>query len=199
MSQVQHASVGLSTNSHIPAEIQTCEGTVDGVDATFMLDSGCNTVGIKRSLVSPSQIVDRKIRCRLFSGDVIEFPVAEVHLDCPYFSGTVDACILDNPICDVILGRIPGATFHCVQLANAVQTRAQKLKADRPFRPILTAKVPQLDIDPVKLITLQKEDNSLSACFSKVGQPRVSNASFHLRDGLLYRSVLDKNSDTVGN
>jgi hypothetical protein len=58
-------------------------------------------------------------------------PLANVNIDTPYFSGSVDACVVDHPVCDVILGRFPGCKFGIeitntgVEIGNAVQTCAE--------------------------------------------------------------------------
>jgi hypothetical protein len=131
----------------------------------------------------------------------VRLPIALVSLDTPYFSGTVEACVIDNPVCDVILGRVEGCTFGCVEVANAVQTRAQKAREERPFRPLLTAKVPQLDVNAEKLSQLQREDASLQELFDKVGKGKDESSgcvvSFVLRDKLLYRKYYSKVKDEV--
>jgi transposase InsO family protein len=195
------ASVGLSGRDELPDSIQTCEGTLNGSIVTVMLDSGCSTVGVRKSLVRDDQLTGKVQVCRQFSGDLVRLPIALVSLDTPYFSGTVEVCVIDNPVCDVILGRVEGCTFGCVEVANAVQTRAQKAREERPFRPLLTAKVPQLDVNAEKLSQLQREDASLQELFDKVGKGKDESSgcvvSFVLRDKLLYRKCYSKVKDEV--
>jgi hypothetical protein len=195
------ASVGLSGRDELPDSIQTCEGTLNGSIVTVMLDSGCSTVGVRKSLVRDDQLTGKVQVCRQFSGDLVRLPIALVSLDTPYFSGTVEACVIDNPVCDVILGQNRGCTFGCVEVANAVQTRAQKAREERPFRPLLTAKVSQLDVNAEKLSQLQREDASLQELFDKVGKGKDESSgcvvSFVLRDKLLYRKYYSKVKDEV--
>jgi hypothetical protein len=139
---VENAGIGLVPTATMRPEIQTCTGTVNGLNATIMLDSGCTTVGVRRSLVRPEQFLDKSISCRLFDGQVVQLPLARIHLDCDHFTGYVDACVIDQPVCDVVLGKVPGSR---VEVAGAAVTRAQAKKLDRPFRPLLTSKVPQLE------------------------------------------------------
>jgi len=188
--QPHTASVGMSVSNPLPARVQTCSGLVNGTQALIMLDSGCTTVGVRRDLVRPDQVLDEHMSVMLFDGQTVSLPLALINLDCPYFTGTVKACIVENSVCDVILGRIPGATFECTDLAGAALTRAQAKQTDRPFRPLLTAKTPQLDVTPDSLQHLQRDDKTLQPCFDKVGKKKdgdKSDDSFVLRDGLLYR------------
>ena len=142
----------------LPPSIQTCEGDLNGKPVTVMLDSGCTTVGVRTKLCFPEQFTGEYQDCRLFTGEVVTFPLVKVNLNTQYFAGEVLACAIDNPVCDVILGRIPGCTYHCVEMAAAVQTRAQVKREERPFRPLLTAKAPQLDITKDQVEKLQKQD-----------------------------------------
>jgi hypothetical protein len=168
-----------------------CEGTLNGKPVEVMLDSGCTTVGVAKCLVSPHQYTGEVRRCRQFAGDVIELPVAMVDLDTPYFVGKVSACVIENPISDVILGRIPGANLVFENVTAAVQTRAQRIQEQRPFRPLLTPKAPKLDVGPAEIQKMQKNDATLIHTFEKVGGQVVTNTqgdvSFVLKDGLLYR------------
>jgi co-chaperonin GroES (HSP10) len=195
-------SVGLSGKDELPASIQTCQGSLNGAEVNIMLDSGRSTVGVRKSLVREDQFTERVQLCRQFSGDLVRLPIAVVHLDTPYFSGEVEACVIDNPVCDVILDRIQGCTFGCVEIANAVQTRAQKAREDRPFRPLLTAKAPQLDVSADSLAVLQKDDISLKELFERVGKGKTEESSgcvvsFVMGDKLLYRKYYSKTKDEV--
>ena len=183
---------GVSASGPLPACFDTCEGTVNGMEALIMLDSGSEIAGVRRSLVRDDQFLEKTQVCKQFLGAESVAPLAKVHLDCEFFSGEVVACVIDNPACDVILGKVPGANFKCTKITSAVQTRAQKAKEDKPFRPLLTAKVPQLDINRDKLIDLQKDDCSLAPLFQKVGLDEETDCngnviSFVMRDGLLFR------------
>ncbi|GFN80569.1 reverse transcriptase [Plakobranchus ocellatus] len=120
----------------------------------------------------------------------------------PYFSGDVEACLLDHPIADVILGNINGlnsvgslsydsdssAVFPDSSIACIV-TRAQASKplvsnelsiSDTPTHFDVLA--PFSDF-PVR----QREDPSLAPWFKRVGLPPVAGVSFRIEDGVLKR------------
>ena len=189
--------VGLSAKDDLPDAIQTCQGSCNGVPVEIMLDSGCTTVGVKRSLVCDDQFTGQVQRCQQFDGSIVELPLAIVNLDCKFYSGSVEACVIENPVCDIILGNVEGSTFHCVP-TQAVQTRAQA-KENKPFRPLLTSKAPKLNIAAEDCAKAQKADESLKNLFGKVSSPgkRIGNQieSFVVRDGLLYRRLVNVTSN----
>ena len=157
--QVEFTMVGLSAAGDLPPSIQTCLGVTNG-QVTVMLDSGNTAVGVRRLV-------------KQFLGDVDKVEKVTIHLNCQYFCGEIDACVVDEPVSDVVLGRVPGANFQCTEIVNAVQTRAQKVREARPFRPLLTTKSPQLDISGERLAELQKSDGSLAGVFQRVDEPVV--------------------------
>ena len=78
--------------------------------------------------------------CVLLDETVRNFPVAEIDIRTPFFTGKCEALCAENPAFDLILGNIPGVrgpnepevswkTMEHVEeseVASAVQTRAQK-------------------------------------------------------------------------
>jgi len=57
----------------------------------------------------------------LIDGIVKRYPTAMVELDTPYFSGRTKVLCMDNPVQDIIIGNIPGASgVH----PNVVNTKA---------------------------------------------------------------------------
>jgi hypothetical protein len=61
---------------------------------------------VKRSLVNQNQFIDEKQYCRSFGGKMEVFTLAKIHVSTPYYTGQVKACVIDNPVCDLILGNI---------------------------------------------------------------------------------------------
>ncbi|GFO43712.1 hypothetical protein PoB_007021700 [Plakobranchus ocellatus] len=130
------------------------------------------------------------------------FPTCIVNIQTPYFSGNDEACLLDHPIADVILGNINGinsmgllssdpdssAVFPDSSIACVV-TRAQASKpsfnnesstSDTPTHFDVLA--PFSDF-PVR----QREDSSLVPWFKQVGLPPFAGVSFQIEDGVLKR------------
>ncbi|GFN97865.1 gypsy retrotransposon integrase 1 [Plakobranchus ocellatus] len=87
-------------------KIESCK-VFDRV-STLLRDSGCNTVGDCKSLVLPDCYNGRSMLVNTFCCKNKLFPTCIVNIQTPYFSGDVEACLLDHPIADVILGNING-------------------------------------------------------------------------------------------
>jgi len=54
----------------------------------------------------------------LIDGIVKRYPTAMVELDTPYFIGKIKVLCMDNPVQDIIIGNIPGASGVQPSLAN---------------------------------------------------------------------------------
>ena len=63
-------------------------------------------------MVRPEQYTGDARFCKQFGGKYVKLPVAQVHLDCPQFSGEVKACVIDDPITDVVLGNVQGSNLN---------------------------------------------------------------------------------------
>ncbi|GFO11206.1 Zinc finger protein, partial [Plakobranchus ocellatus] len=87
-------------------KIESCK-VFDRV-STLLRDSGCNTVGVCKSLVPPDCYTGRSMLVNTFCCKNKLFPTCIINIQTPYFSGDVEACLLDHPIADVILGNING-------------------------------------------------------------------------------------------
>ncbi|GFO07506.1 reverse transcriptase [Plakobranchus ocellatus] len=87
-------------------KIESCK-VFDRV-STLVRDSGCNTVGVCKSLVPPDCYTGRSMLVNTFCCKNKLFPTCIINIQTPYFSGDVEACLLGHPIADVILGNING-------------------------------------------------------------------------------------------
>ncbi|GFO45778.1 gypsy retrotransposon integrase-like protein 1 [Plakobranchus ocellatus] len=130
------------------------------------------------------------------------FPTCIINIQTPYFAGNVEACLLDSPIADVILGNINGlnsesplssdsnssALFPISSIACVV-TRAQASKASvGNDLPISNNSIHFDVLAPFSdLPVRQREDPSLTPCFKRVGLPPVAGVSFRIEDGVLKR------------
>ncbi|GFN87060.1 Zinc finger protein [Plakobranchus ocellatus] len=79
-----------------------------GNKCSLLRDTACNTVGVRRSLVPVSSITGRRIKVNTFCCKNRTFDTAVINISSPYFSGRVEACLLTDPVADVILGDIDG-------------------------------------------------------------------------------------------
>ena len=75
----------------------------------ILRDTGCSGVIVRRSLVEPSEFTGEKRTFMMVDRSLIQVPTAIYMVNCPVYSGRVEALCLDDPVCDVIIGNIPGA------------------------------------------------------------------------------------------
>ncbi|GFR84429.1 zinc finger protein [Elysia marginata] len=114
------------------------EATVCGIPKRSLLrDSGCNTVAVRESLVHTDALTGCFTHVTTFCCKHRAFETAIIDLDCGYFKGKVEACVVADPIADVILGNIDGlvdfSSNNGDKTACPVLTRNQRLRdqADR--------------------------------------------------------------------
>ncbi|KAH9365946.1 hypothetical protein HPB48_022215 [Haemaphysalis longicornis] len=84
-----------------PAENQglpEVEGFVGERKARVLRDTGCNTVIVKRCLVSDKDLIGAKSPAHLLDRSVLMLPEASITVATPYFSGRLKAKCLENPI-----------------------------------------------------------------------------------------------------
>ncbi|KAJ8044409.1 hypothetical protein HOLleu_07148 [Holothuria leucospilota] len=180
-------------------------GNLNGEHVKVLRDSGCSGVVVRQSLVKDSQFTGKDRSCILVDGTVRKVPVAIVHIETPYFTGTVEALCMRNPIYDLIVGNITGArdpkdpdlkiysklTKEKHQV-SVVQTRGQKLAAGKPFPKLKVVKgVPQINEQDIK--QAQRNDPTLHRILNLTDSSvdtkplEQSHSRFILRNDLLYR------------
>ncbi|GFO32953.1 gypsy retrotransposon integrase-like protein 1 [Plakobranchus ocellatus] len=180
-------------------KIESCK-VFDRV-STLLRDSGCNTVGVSKSLVPPDCYTGKSMLVNTFCCKNKLFPTCIINIKTPYFSGYVEACLLDSPIADVILGNIDGLSSESSPFDSnsshvfpnssiaCVVTRAQASKASiGNDLPISNNSTHFNLLDPFSdLPVRQREDSSLKLWFQLVGLPSVAGISFRIEDGILKR------------
>ena len=83
------------------------DGKVNGITCKTIRDTGCSTVGIKESLLKPSDFTGQYQTCVMFDGSKVSFRTAYAHIETPFYTGRVLALCLKNPYIDLIVGNIP--------------------------------------------------------------------------------------------
>ncbi|GFO17811.1 alpha-2-macroglobulin-like protein [Plakobranchus ocellatus] len=166
-----------------------------GSKCSLLRDTGCNTVGVRRSLVPVSSITGRSIKVNTFCCKNRAFDTAVIYISSPYFSGRLEACLLTNPVADVILGDIDGIIHPTPSNSYSgvdgpvpsacVVTRAQARKTidNNSQNNMVPSYDPsaqsQLIHTPLSCVPLadvglrQKVDPTLKDWFNRVGAPPV--------------------------
>jgi hypothetical protein len=180
-------------------QLQLETGSVSQTKCSVLRDTGATICGVRKRLVPPSSYIQGSVRCKTFGGEVHEYPQARVSVSCPYFTGELVCCVLEDPVADLIIGNIPGLSVPpvvdshaaAVEVVAAVTTRAQAKKEALPHKPLVDV-CDDLKLSRDELIALQKVDPTLKACFALAvsgERKEIGSAvySFYLKDGILFR------------
>ncbi|GFN82613.1 hypothetical protein PoB_000911900 [Plakobranchus ocellatus] len=146
--------------------VPVAPGRVNGEKCTVLRDSGCSTVTVKRGLVATTEPQTGIQIVSFADRSTKRVPTTIVFLDCPYYTGSVEAALLDEPLYDVILININGVKCPGIQVhdqtnsqdAAAVETRAA---SQREVKKLKTPKESDLGLSRDKLKALKQEDPTL--------------------------------------
>ena len=84
------------------------KGFIGDQEVTVLRDTASTGVMVKADLVYPSQFTGRNRMLKMVTSRLEEYPVAWIQVDTPVFSGYLQALCLPDPICDLVIGNIPG-------------------------------------------------------------------------------------------
>ena len=99
----QHSKISLSQN--MPVEV----GYIGNQRVRVLRDTGCSSAAVRASLVAPDQMTEKVHLCVLIDGTIRRFPIAKLQVDTPYLTGEIEAMCMKDPICDLVIGNLPGA------------------------------------------------------------------------------------------
>ncbi|KAL8598520.1 hypothetical protein ACOMHN_051308 [Nucella lapillus] len=172
------------------------EGWIGQCKVKVLRDTGCSCGVVKASLVKEEDLTGQVQTCTLIDGTKREFPVAELLVQTPYFSGKLSALVMESPIYDLIVGNVPGARDPGDPLlltaeTAAVQTRSHR--AEKGVRPLLvSARKAGIEASPEEVRKAQEGDPSLEKLWKlargeKRQEVRGREADFQVKNGLLHR------------
>ena len=131
------------------------KGWMDDQEITVLRDTGCTGVMIRAELVNPSQYTGSNQRLMSITSRMEEFPVAWIQIDTPVFVGSVHALCLPNPLCDLIIGNIPGVHPEILGSSGRylVQERNQELTKVKAY---------ENDLDTREDLDINKDDDRMT-------------------------------------
>jgi len=131
-------------------------------------------------------------------------PTAIITVDTPLFAGCIEAVVMENPPCDLLIGNKARLSTGELEVPVyrapaqvAVTTRAQAQQAAKPLRGLHTATLTFNDIRPATLAQDQRNDPSLSKLWeaAKDGQRKKCGKKgttyFTVQKQILYRVFTD--------
>ena len=60
-----------------------------------MRDTGCTSVVVRRDLVSDEQMLGKELDVTLINESKLNYPVARISDECPFFNGTTEALCME--------------------------------------------------------------------------------------------------------
>ena len=204
----------LCNDRSLEKRLPLCEGIVANKRVEVLRDTGCNSAAVKRDLIDDKQLNGKTSNCVLIDGTIRRFPLATVHVNTPYFTGFLDAMVMDNPIHELVLGNIPGirqkpddewrpktlasndegqSFANCEIEMGAVTTRGQSKRDRKPIKPLIVPERKSDEIDIERLKEEQNNDDSLKKAFahakdkSVFGTKRGNGYRYEVQKDVLYR------------
>ncbi|XP_071098995.1 uncharacterized protein [Haliotis cracherodii] len=199
VSEPDVASGSMFTTDH---NMPIHKGKVNGKPVDVLRDSGCTGVIVRRSKVEDECLSSETQSCKLADSRVLILPVAWITVDTPFYTGKVRAACMDTPLCDLILGNIPGVREPSdpdqmwdkddIHMVSAVETRGQRRVRQEGMKPLKALKPVGLTLSRGEFITQQQQDSSLDKVRKlveegKIRETRHSTSSYYIENDMLYR------------
>ncbi|KAL8573663.1 hypothetical protein ACOMHN_007216 [Nucella lapillus] len=167
------------------------EGWIGKRRVSVLRDTGCSCGVVRAALIKEEDLTGQVQQCTLIDGTKREFPVAEVLVHTPYFSGNLSAMVMESPIYDLVIGNIPGARdpggpAQLTAESAAVQTRSDK--GEKPVKPLMvSARKGGIEASPEEVRRAQ-EDPALEGLWKLAKEERKKEvrggeADFQIKEG----------------
>ena len=177
---------------------------------------------VQQSLIDSSEMTGKEHLCMLVDGSIRRVPSARIHINTPFFTGTVEAMLMKNPVCSLVLGNIQGARHPndpdpdwklsstedsqqpvSTQSASAVTTRGHAAKQGKSVASLQTKSSIDAGLAVDQFIEKQKNDSSLDRYFELARSGQKSSIKgkyttwFEVKSDLLYRKFLSDSGHQV--
>ncbi|XP_013080918.2 uncharacterized protein LOC106066442 [Biomphalaria glabrata] len=195
----------------------TCAGSLEYFEtfvgnkiARTIRDSGSTIVGVNKKLVEEQDYTGKSRNCVMFDGKTVQLPIARIKIDTPYFTGIVDACVIDYAHIDLIIGNIPGIKncnekdmgnwkkcfgmsitrskckdLDAGDLEKLFQLPDKKKKKEGLLQNSETLELNNVVFDKERFITEQKNDLEMRQLAQKGGR----GGKFYIERGILVREI----------
>ena len=114
-------------------QLPTSIGMFGKKSVTVLRDTGCSGVIVNRAFVAEEQLTGKVGYIMTVAHTLLKAPFANVEINTPYYSGTVEVLCLSDPLYQLIIENIPGARASndpdktwCVEAAAVTRSEARK-------------------------------------------------------------------------
>lgn len=142
-------------------------GYVEGEPVTVLRDTGCSSIVVRTSKVNKGDMIKNKFQtCILADGSSIRVPVASFFIDTPYITGTFEACCMEKPVYDLMIGNVgkvrpPGDPDTQWSETHAAEIRMQAEAKLKPRSQLKVQKISSKNITPKNKKVEQQTGDSL--------------------------------------
>ena len=186
--------------SNYQSNMPVYDGLVNGEKVRFLQDTGCSTAVVRESLVRQEQYTGKSSWCVLMDDTIKKCSLTMIQIDYPFYTGAVEAMVMENPIYDLVLGNAPGVRKTPDQNwgkqsdnIGAVVTRAQAKRNEESIKPLNVAQIDVPFVNASKLEMSQREDSSLGKLWdlAQSGEKLKTRGNqiyrYEVRNSILYR------------
>ena len=189
--------------AEIKDNLPVLSGKVRNKKVEVSRDTGCSRIITRRELVDETDFTGEMGHIMTVDRTIKWAPMAKVEVDLPFYVGNVEALCLQDPLFDLIIGKVPGARRSDVsnpewEVVTAVATRAQARSGKDP-KPLKMKEVTdKMSINKKNLIKMQEEDPTLLKLKQLKGTETRNGyvVSYEKRGGIWYR--IQERKDDVG-
>ena len=206
-SSLPHVRLTSSCQSNVCSVMPISSGFVEGNPVSVLRDTGCSGIVVRRSKISDDNLTGKSQTCLLADGSTIDVPIAKIHIDTPYVSGTYEAWCMETPVYDCIVGNVanvrePGKPDPNWKPVIAVETRQQAKSKGKPFPKLSVPEIIKDEISPDDIRTAQTEDNSMSkirayAQNNETFYTKRGKVKWYMKNGLVYRQYSSTKDDKI--
>ncbi|XP_046566272.1 uncharacterized protein LOC124274942, partial [Haliotis rubra] len=163
-----------------------CQGKVFDHAVQVLRDTGCSGVIVRKSLVDEQHFTSDTQTCVMADSRAVVIPVAWITIDTPFYRGTVKAACPETPLCDLILGNIPGVRApdnpfpETTETVLAVETRGQKRVREEGKIPMKTIVSVGVSLSRNEFVEMQRQDESLNKVRKMAEENKVRNTTHDL-------------------
>ena len=112
----------------LKSRLPTAEGTVNSRKVEVFRDTGCTCCTVKRSSVSDDQLIGKESYVSLIDETTQRYPLAVVDVDCPLFTGKIEALCMEDTLYDLVTGNIDGSKLPEISHFSAAAVTRSKAK-----------------------------------------------------------------------
>ena len=151
-------------------------------------ESRCNGVIVKRELIDEADFIRKVGYMMTVNRMLIRAPIARIEVDMPFYTGTVRAMCMKDPLFDLIIGNASGAwkpndPNSEWEVVAVVVTRAQVRECGNP-KPLKVKEVTlKIAVDKEKLVRLQEDSMLRKFKEAKETETRKGCRIFYKRRG----------------